>query len=70
MAAGIGAAGIALALGTTGHDWYAAWKFALVEPMLGVGFDDCGLVEYRMAAGETMNVERYSLAYVNGHLRR
>ena len=38
--------------------------------MLGVGFDDCGLVEYRMAAGETMNVERYSLAYVNGHLRR
>ena len=57
-------AGIALALGTTGHDWYAAWKFTLVEAMLGVGFDDYGLVEYRTAAGETISVERYRLAYV------
>ena len=30
-------AGIALALGTTGHDWYAAWKLTLVEAMLSVG---------------------------------
>ena len=57
-------AGIALALGTTGHDWYAAWKLTLVEAMLSVGFDDYGLVEYRTADGETMNVERYRLAYV------
>ena len=57
-------AGIALALGTTGHDWYAAWKFTLVEAMLGVGFDDYGLVEYRTANGETLNVARYRLAYV------
>ena len=57
-------AGIALAFATTGHDWYAAWKFTLVETMLGVGFDDYGLVEYRTADGETVTVERYSLAYV------
>ena len=57
-------AGIALALGTTGHDWYAAWKFTMVEAMLGVGFDDYGLVEYRTADGETISVERYRFAYV------
>ena len=44
-------AGIALALGTTGHDWYAAWKLTLVEAMLGVGFSDYGLVDYRTADG-------------------
>ena len=57
-------AGIALALGTTGHDWYAAWKLTLVEAMLGVGFSDYGVVEYRTAAGETVSVERYRFAYV------
>ncbi len=57
-------AGIALALGTTGHDWYAAWKFTLVETMLTAGFSDYGVVEYRTAAGETITVERYRLAYV------
>ena len=57
-------AGIALALGTTGHDWYAAWIFTLVEAMLSVGFSDYGLVEYRTAAGETVTVKRYQLAYV------
>ena len=57
-------AGIALALGTTGHDWYAAWKFTLVEAMLTFGFSDYGLVEYRTADGETVTVKRYQLAYV------
>ena len=57
-------AGIALALGTTGHDWYAAWKLTLVEAMLTAGFDDYGVVEYCTAAGETLSVERYRLAYV------
>ena len=57
-------AGIALALGTTGHDWYAAWKLTMVEAMLGVGFDDYGLVEYRTAAGETISIQRYRFAYV------
>ena len=57
-------AGIALALGTTGHDWYAAWKFTMVEAMLTIGFDDYGLVEYRTADGETISVERYRIAYV------
>ena len=57
-------AGIALALGTTGHDWYAAWKFTMVEAMLTIGFDDYGLVEYRTADGETISVERYRFAYV------
>ena len=32
--------------------------------MLGAGFDDYGLVEYRTARGETVIVERYSFAYV------
>jgi len=57
-------AGIALALGTTGHDWYAAWKFTLAEAMLTVGFSDYGLVDYRTADGRTVTVERYRLAYV------
>ena len=57
-------AGIALALGTTGHDWYAAWKFTMVEAMLTIGFDDYGLIEYRTADGETISVERYRVAYV------
>ena len=57
-------AGIALALGTTGHDWYAAWKFTLVEIMLTVGFSDYGVVEYRTADGETITVERYRFANV------
>ncbi len=56
-------AGIALALGTTGHDWYAAWKLTLVEAMLTAGFSDYGVVEYRTAAGETITVHRYQLAY-------
>lgn len=57
-------AGIALALGTAGHDWYAAWKLTQVEAMLSVGFDDYGLVDYRTADGATVTVERYRLAYV------
>ena len=56
-------AGLALALGTTGHDWYAAWKFTLVEAMLTAGFSDYGVIEYRTAAGETITVHRYQLAY-------
>ena len=56
-------AGIALALGTTGHDWYAAWKLTLVDAMLAFGFSDYGPVEYRTAAGETITVARYRLAY-------
>ena len=55
---------MALALGTTGHDWHAAWKLTLVEAMLGLGFGDHGLVEYRTATGETVTVARYRLAYV------
>ena len=57
-------AGIALALGTTGHDWYAAWKLTLVEAMLTAGFSEYGLIDYRTADGETVTVARYRLAYV------
>ncbi|MDE0350536.1 MAG: hypothetical protein OXM56_12620 [Gammaproteobacteria bacterium] len=57
-------AGIALALGTTGHDWYAAWKYTLAEAMLTVGFSDHGMVDYRTADGRTLTVERYRLAHV------
>ncbi|MCY3981063.1 MAG: hypothetical protein OXF51_04690 [Alphaproteobacteria bacterium] len=57
-------AGIALALGTAGHDWYAAWKYTLAEAMLAVGFSDHGLVDYRTADGRILTVERYRLAHV------
>ena len=57
-------AGIALALGTAGHDWYAAWKYTLAEAMLTVGFSDYGLVDYRTADGNTVTVRRYGLVYV------
>ena len=53
----------ALVLGTTGHEWYAAWKLTLVEAMLAVGFDQYGTVEYRTAEGASVTVERYRLAY-------
>ena len=57
-------AGIALALGTTGDDWYAAWKLTLVEAMLTIGFSDYGPVEYRTADGTALTVRRYYLANV------
>ena len=66
-------AGIALALGTTGHDWHAAWKMTLTEAMLGVGFDLWAPVEYRTADGETVTVTRYRLARLTSepwHARR
>ena len=48
-------AGLALALGTAGHDWYAAWKFTLVEAMLTAGFSDYGVVEYSAAFDQTIS---------------
>ena len=56
--------GIALVLGTTGHDWYAAWKLTLVEAMLAVGFDPYETVSYTTADGAAVTVERYRLVYV------
>ena len=55
--------GIALALGTTGHDWYAAWKFTVAKMMLSIGFSDHGLIEYRLAAGVTINIERFRFVH-------
>ena len=57
-------AGLGLALGTTGHDWQAAWKMTLAEVMVGIGFSETGLVGYRTADGET--VTRYRLARLMG----
>ena len=56
-------AGIALVLGTTGHDWYAAWKFTVANMMLSLGFSDHGLIEYRLAAGVTINIERFRFVH-------
>ena len=56
-------AGIALVLGTTGHDWYAAWKFTVANMMLSLGFSDYGLIEYRLAAGVTINIERFRFVH-------
>ena len=55
--------GIALVLGTTGHDWYAAWKFTVANMMLSLGFSDHGLIEYRLAAGVTINIERFRFVH-------
>ena len=56
-------AGIALVLGTTGHDWYAAWKFTVANMMLSLGFSNHGLIEYRLAAGVTINIERFRFVH-------
>lgn len=53
--------GIALALGATAHDWYAAGKVTLAEALIAVGFDEFALTEYRRADGETVQISRYRL---------
>ena len=53
--------GIALALGATAHDWYAAGKVTLAEALIAVGFDEFALTEYRKADGETVRISRYRL---------
>lgn len=53
--------GIALALGTTAHDWYAAGKVTLAEALIAVGFDEFARTGYRTADGETLRVSRYGL---------
>ena len=45
-------ADIALALGTTAHDWYAAGKLTLAEALIGFGFDEFVPTEYHTADGE------------------
>ena len=57
---------VALVLGTTGHDWYAAGKFTLAEAMIAVGFDDLELIEYRTGDDATRSVTRYSLMLGGG----
>lgn len=53
--------GIAFALGTTAHDWYAAGKVTLAEALVAVGFDEFALTEYRRADGETLRISRFRL---------
>lgn len=55
--------GIALAFGTTAHDWYAAGKVTLAEVLVAVGFDEFALTDYRRADGETLQVSRLRLIY-------
>ena len=55
--------GIALAFGTTAHDWYAAGKVTLAEALIAVGFDEFALTEYRRADGETVRISRYRLIF-------
>ena len=56
-------AGIALALATTGHDWYAAWKMSVAEAMIHARFDEYAPVEYDTGTGGTVTVTRHHLAY-------
>ena len=50
--------GILLARGTTGHDWYAAWKLTAVEIALAAGFSKYTSVAYRREYGDTWNIIR------------
>ena len=44
--------GIALAHGTTAHDWYAAGIVTVAEALIAVGFDEFALIQYRRVDGE------------------
>ena len=52
---------LALMRYTTAHDWYAATKLTLTEAMLGVGFADNSVTEYRTPEGETFRITREGL---------
>ena len=54
---------VALARGTTGHDWYAAFKITVAELMIGVGFEGDTPVEYRNEDGAVESVSRFGLTH-------
>ena len=54
-------ADIALALGTTAQDWYAASRLTLVEALIGFGFDEFVPTEYHTEDGETLRLSRFGL---------
>ncbi|MCZ0955123.1 MAG: hypothetical protein OXQ89_05545 [Rhodospirillaceae bacterium] len=62
------ACAVALVRDTTGHDWYATGKLTLTELMIGIGFDDSIVTEYRDWWGEVQSLTRAELR-VNGDAR-
>ena len=70
------ACAVALVRDTTGHDWYATGKLARTKLMIGIGFDDNALTEYRDWRGEVEALTRAEMlangdAWVaRGHLLR
>ncbi len=60
---------LALMRYTTAHDWYAAAKLTITEAMLGVGFGDESVTQYRTPDGESFRVTRAGLAAYGEPLR-
>ncbi len=57
------ACAVALVRDTTGHDWYASGNLTLTELMIGIGFDESALTEYRDWRGEVESLTRDELQY-------
>ncbi|MDD9998413.1 MAG: hypothetical protein OXQ89_11775 [Rhodospirillaceae bacterium] len=62
------ACAVALVRETTEHDWYATGKLFVTELMIGIGFDDSVVTEYRDWWGEVKSLTRAELR-VNGDAR-
>ena len=62
------ACAVALVRDTTEHDWYATGKLIRMELMIGIGFDDSVVTEYRDWWGEVQSLTRAELR-VNGDAR-
>ena len=62
------ACAVALVRDTTGHDWYATGRLIATELMIGIGFDDSVVTEYRDWRGEVTPLTRAELR-VNGDAR-
>ena len=62
------ACAVALLRDTTEHDWYATGKLALTKLMIGIGFDDSVLTEYRNWRGEVLSLTRAEML-ANGDAR-
>ena len=55
------ACAVALVRDTTGHDWYATGKVTLTELLIGIGYDNSALTEYRNWRGEVESLTRDEL---------
>ena len=56
------ACAVALVRDTREHDWYATGKLTLTELLIGIGFDDSAVTEYRDRWGDVLSLTRADLA--------